>query len=155
MATFSAVTRQHVLQAIAEYDDRGADGFLGVYGFRPDPSVTFHHEGTEYDAQAVLGVAHRYATGRVAMAEDFADGKVATADVLRRCGFGTTGPARPETPVRAARAAAPRTRAPRAERAPRTPSATARRIAEQDRPVTLCPTCYMVLPATGICDTCG
>ena len=28
------------------------------------------------------------------------------------------------------------------------------RVAATDRPVNLCPRCYIALPATGICDTC-
>ena len=39
MATFSSVSRQNVLQAIAEYDSRGDTGFLDVYGFEPFPAA--------------------------------------------------------------------------------------------------------------------
>ena len=39
MATFSSVSRQNVLQAIAEYDSRGDTGFLDVYGFEPFPAT--------------------------------------------------------------------------------------------------------------------
>lgn len=53
-------------------------------------------------------------------------------------------------------------RAPRASAAPRTPrvlkppAPTARpRVAASDRPVTVCPTCFLALPATGVCDDCG
>ena len=63
MATFSAVTRQHILQALADWDDRGRDAFLGVYGFTASPGTPLVHEDRVYDAQAILGVAHRYATG--------------------------------------------------------------------------------------------
>jgi len=31
----------------------------------------------------------------------------------------------------------------------------AKRVALSDRPVAICPTCFMALPATGICDDCG
>ncbi len=65
MATFSAVTRAHILQAIAEHDSRGAEAFLGVYGF-PAGGGFFLHEDRSYPATAILGVAHRLAWGGVA-----------------------------------------------------------------------------------------
>ena len=61
MATFSAVNRQHILQAIAEYDERGGENFLGVYGFGPSLEYWLVHEGRQYDSKAILGVAHKYA----------------------------------------------------------------------------------------------
>ena len=70
MATFSGVTRQHILQAIAECDTRGRDDFLGVYGFTANGDYTIVHNGTSYDLPAILGVAHRYATGRLAPAHE-------------------------------------------------------------------------------------
>jgi hypothetical protein len=48
------------------------------------------------------------------------------------------------------------TRAPKAPRAPKEPTvAVPKRIAASDRPVNVCPTCFMAIPATGICDNCG
>lgn len=148
MATFSGVTRQHILQAIAEYDDRGADVFRGVYGFEPSTSYPLLHEGRSYDSRAVLGVAHRYATGRLATADEFGDGMAAAAALLRRRGFEVDDPASaaPARPVRS----------PRAPRAPKAPAATAtRRAAAPEREAAICPTCSMALPATGVCDYCG
>ena len=102
MATFSAVTRQHILQAIAEYDSRGGDDFLGVYGFAPG-GYPLLHEGRSYDSTAILGVAHRYATGRLASADEV--GSVGSA-VLRKRGFDVTEPPSvrraPVAPVRRA-----------------------------------------------------
>lgn len=141
MATFSAVTRQHILQAIAEYDERGSDDFLGVYGFGPSRGYELVHEGRSYDSKAILGVAHRYATGRVATSDEFHGGAHGAADVLRKRGFEIT------EPVGAARSAAP---AP----ARRTTTST-RRPAVEDRPLVICPTCFTALPATGVCDACG
>ncbi len=47
------------------------------------------------------------------------------------------------------------TRAPRAPRAPREPKPAApKRVAASDRPVNVCPTCFMAIPATGLCDNC-
>lgn len=150
MATFSAVTRQHILQAIAEYDERGADGFRGVYGFEPATGYPLLHEGRTYDSRAVLGVAHRYATGRLATADEFGDGMASAAALLRRRGFEVTEPA---APARAASTA----RATRAPRAPKAASGTAstRRTAAPEREAAICPTCSMALPATGVCDYCG
>jgi hypothetical protein len=147
VATFSAVTRQHILAAIAEYDDRGAENFLGVYGFTPSVRETLDHDGRTYDAKAVLGVAHRHATGRVATADELAGGKVDAVTILRKRGFEASGP------VSAAPAPAASSR--RAPAAPRTRTSTPRRTAEPERPAPVCPTCFMTLPATGVCDTCG
>jgi hypothetical protein len=146
VATFSAVTRQHILKALAEYDDRGKDAFLGVYGFSSSPASTLVHDDKVYDAKAVLGVAHRYATGRVAMAEELEGGKIDPIAILRKHGFEVAGApkASAAAPKRATRT---RTAAPKA--------APARRPAPEDRPLAICPTCFTALPATGICDECA
>ncbi|WP_028045403.1 hypothetical protein [Cellulomonas sp. URHE0023] len=141
MATFSSVTRHNVLQAIAEYDERGGEEFLDLYGFAPSRGYTLVHEGRSYDSKAVLGVAHRYATGRLATPDEFHGGMQGAVSILRKRGFEVTEPAgatRP-TPVRATRT--------------RTPVARATPVREAE-PAT-CPTCFMTLPATGICDQCG
>lgn len=45
--------------------------------------------------------------------------------------------------------------AARAPRAPREPKPVApKRVAKTDRPVAVCPTCFMAIPATGVCDNC-
>ncbi|GAA1855080.1 hypothetical protein [Myceligenerans crystallogenes] len=150
MATFAAVTRTHVLAAITEHDDRGAAVFLGAYGFTPTPGITLSHDGRTYDAKAILAVAHRHATGRAALPEELADGKVAVGTLLGRRGFEVSGAAKPAaagagsgtTTRRAAKAAAPR-------------PATTRRAAVEEKPEIICPTCFMALPGSGICDTCG
>ncbi|WP_448061023.1 hypothetical protein [Cellulomonas hominis] len=145
MATFSAVTRQHILQAISEYDDRGGEAFLGVYGFQPSTGTTLHHEGKSYDSRAILGVAHKYATGRLATSEDFHGGAQGTVPILRKHGFEVTGPA--AAAVTATAAPAPRQRV--------RPTPTTRRAAVPERVAPVCPTCSMTLPATGVCDDCG
>lgn len=147
MATFSAVTRQHILAAIAEHDDRGAENFLGVYGFTPSVRETLDHEGRTYDAKAILGVAHRHATGRVATADELAGGKVDAVTILRKRGFEANGPV--------SAAPAPAAPARRASATPRTRTTTPRRAPEPEKPAPVCPTCFMTLPATGVCDSCG
>lgn len=151
VATFSAVTRQHVLQAIAEYDDRGAEAFLGVYGYERTLLDSFEHEGRSYDSRAVLGVAHRYATGRIASPAETQGARLDPALILRKHGFEVAGRAAPA----ARRAPATRTAATRKAAAPKAASTTTRRATEDERPAPVCPTCFMTLPATGVCDTCG
>lgn len=159
MATFSSVTRQHVLAAIAEHDTRGAEGFLALYGFPPSGG-TLTHEGHAYDARAILGVAHRYATGRLATVEEF-HGELHAIGLLRKRGFDVTEPpsahrAAPRTtssratPSRSAPAGSARS-APR----PRAPQTAARAAAARDAAPALCPTCSMALPTTGVCDYCA
>ncbi|GEA81741.1 hypothetical protein CUD01_21850 [Cellulomonas uda] len=150
MATFSGVTRQHVLQAIAEYDSRGRDGFLGVYGYAPTPGYAIVHEGSSYDLPAVLGVAHRFATGRLAPSDEVVGSIGSAASILRKRGFEVTEPGGASAP--AARSSsrtatrAPRTTTPRAS--------TPRRTATPEPAPAICPTCSMTLPATGVCDYC-
>ncbi len=150
MATFSSVTRQHVLQAIAEYDSRGGEEFLEAYGFAPSGDHPLVHEGRQYDPRAILGVAHRFATGRLATSEEFHDGVQGAAAILRKRGFEVTEPAGTQ------RASLPRTArraTPRASRPTARPGA--RSAAARETPPAICPTCSMALPATGVCDTCG
>ncbi len=138
-----------MLQAIAEYDTRGAEDFLGVYGFGPSVGYQLHYEGRSYDSKAILGVAHRYATGRVATSDEFHGGMTAAAAVLRKHGFEVAEATR-RAPARPAR---PRTTSTTSTTTPsRTP---VRRPAVADRPLPICPTCSMALPGTGVCDNCG
>ena len=142
MATFSSVSSQNVLQAIAEYDSRGSEQFLDVYGFEPLAGYALVHEGRSYDLRAVVGVAHRFATGRLATSEEFGSSTAGAVAILRKRGFDVTEPA---VPVRAA--------AVRAPRAPRAPAV--RKPAVREAAPAICPTCLMTLPATGVCDDCG
>lgn len=148
MATFSSVTRNHVLQALAEHDTRGGEDFLSVYGFEPLAGYGLVHEGSRYDLRAVLAVAHRHATGRLATPEEFANSLSAAVAILRRRGFEVVEPT-------AALRAMPRTTASRAPRAPRAPRTSTSRVTRQEAPPSICPTCSMALPATGVCDDCG
>jgi hypothetical protein len=146
VATFSAVSRQHILQAIAEHDARGADDFLGVYGYR-ESAGSFEHEGRSYPAVAVVGVAHRFATGRQALEDEFHGGAESALALLGRRGFEVPRPpgAAPAAPKRA-RSAAPAK--------PRSAAPAKPRAVVREEVITLCPTCSMALPATGRCDYC-
>jgi hypothetical protein len=155
VATFSSVTQQHILQALAEYDARGGEQFLDVYGFAPSDDYPLVHEGRSYDSRAVLGVAHRFATGRIATPEEVESGFDGAVTILRRRGFTVT------EPYFAPRGAAPVTRTPRTPRATtprasstsRTPTRAVSTAPE--RTPAICPTCSMALPATGVCDNCS
>ena len=151
MATFSSVTQQHILQALAEYDARGGQEFLDVYGFAPSDDHPLVHDGRSYDSRAVLGVAHRFATGRIATPEEVESGFHGALTILRRRGFTVSEPA--STP----RGRAPATRTPRAtprsSAASRTPQP--RVSTAPDREPMICPTCSMALPGTGVCDNCS
>ena len=150
VATFSSVTQQHILQALAEYDARGGPEFLDVYGFVPSDDYTLVHDGRSYDSRAVLGVAHRFATGRHATPEEVESGFDVAVTILRRRGFTVSEP----SPASHRRVPATRTpRAPRASAPSRTPTRGARTAPE--RPPTICPTCSMALPGTGVCDNCS
>lgn len=155
MATFSSVTQQHVLQALAEYDARGEEEFLDVYGFVRSDDYPVVHEGRTYDSRAVLGVAHRFATGRIATPEEVASGFDGAVAILRRRGFTVTEPFfAPTGTARTARTTrAPRATTPRVSTATRTPT---RRVATApERAPSICPTCSMALPGTGVCDNCS
>lgn len=150
VATFSSISRQHVLDSIAEHDQMGAEGFLAAHGFSPSPDAQILHEGQRYDARAILAVAHRRATGRLATPEEFRSSLDQALTILSRRGFEVAGPtAARRAPVsRAARTPG----APKAPRAPR--AAPQRKLKPEDIPPALCPTCFMALPATGRCDSC-
>ncbi len=142
MATFSSVTQQHVLDTLTEHDELGAEAFLAAHGFEASPDSQILHEGRRYDARAILAVAHRRATGRLATPEEFRSSLAQALTILRRRGFEATGPT-----------TAKRAPVPRAARPASTPSP--RKLAPEDRPAPVCSTCFVVLPATGVCDECG
>ncbi len=85
--TFNDVSHDHVLQAIAEYDERGADDFLEHYGFGSVREHLLWHEEKSYDAKAILGVAHQYATGDLAGSDEVRGGEDGAAKTLREIGF--------------------------------------------------------------------
>src|SRR5918994_6823945 len=87
MATFEAVTQDHVRQAMGECDELGADSFRRRYGFGRASEYVLWHDGKAYDSKAILGVGKRYATGTAARANEFSDGKQGAALVLRDLGF--------------------------------------------------------------------
>ncbi|MFC8829565.1 hypothetical protein ACFT9I_29970 [Streptomyces sp. NPDC057137] len=86
------VTRDHVLQTLAEYDGLGREVFLAKYGFKPARSYLIHHDGRRYDSKAVVGVAHRHVNGHALGSGDFSGGAATVVPVLTRLGFRVEGP---------------------------------------------------------------
>lgn len=87
---FDSITRDHVLAALAEYDDLGRDDFLSRYGFKEARDYFLLREGRAYDSKAIVGVAHGIATGEYLRSGDFTGG-ASVAETLRRLGFHVTG----------------------------------------------------------------
>ena len=172
MPDWNLVDRSHVLAALEEYDRLGDREFLARYRFGRAKASSLWHRGQEYDSKAILGYAYLRATGRAAGRDDF-QGEDANARLLEGLGFDVvvdqdaleqeerlqqaraasapTGSSTRTAP--AAKAAA--TKAPAARKAAARKPAAPKRTKPAEREVKLCPTCYMALPATGICDYCA
>ncbi|MCP3422261.1 hypothetical protein [Nocardioides pinisoli] len=147
MSLLNSIDRDHVLTAMETWDAAGGANYMLVRG-GVSTHVLMHH-GKEYDAAAIAGIAHGLATGRTLTPADIPGGSAGASKALTRLGFDIRDDSPPSTRVPGTRA--PRTRAasPRAASTPR-PS----RVAATDKPVNLCPRCFIALPATGVCDTC-
>src|SRR5204863_6705599 len=70
MVGLSDVTAEAVRDAIAECDDLGRVPFRLRYHFGPAREYELVYGGQRYDSKAIMGVAHRYATGRALAAGD-------------------------------------------------------------------------------------
>jgi hypothetical protein len=57
------IRKEHVLEAIAEFDRLGRDEFLTQYDFGRTRKNWISYKGKFYDAHPILGVAHGFATG--------------------------------------------------------------------------------------------
>lgn len=91
MTDLGVITRGHVLAATAECDRLGTEQFLTHYGFGRARGHLLVLNDRDYDSQAIVGVAHRYAAGRALEAEEVSGGHSA-ADLLRELGFDVSGP---------------------------------------------------------------
>ncbi|WP_203231033.1 hypothetical protein [Nocardioides caldifontis] len=94
MAQFDAIRPEHVLQAIEEHDQIGRSAFLARHGFPDATGFLLRHDGRDYDSKAVLGVAHRYATGTPLRPSDFSGGRDVAARRLSGLGFEVVTPLR-------------------------------------------------------------
>lgn len=153
MSLLNSIDRPHVLTAIETWDAAGGGNYMLVRG-GVSTHVLLHH-GREYDAAAIAGIAHGLATGRTLTAADIPGGSAAASKALVRLGFDI----RDDSPPVAERVPGARSTTPRASRATSTRTAPPRttgrpRVAASDRVDKLCPTCFIALPATGICDQC-
>ena len=61
------LTRDAVLEAIADFDDKGSDKFFQHYQIRRSRSYFIRHEGQEYDMKAVTRVARGLVSGQQAI----------------------------------------------------------------------------------------
>lgn len=82
-----------IRKAVEEFDRVGRDNFLRKYGFGSARGWMLVHEGREYDAKAILGVAHRYQHPELGhLSSDQFHGGLATAKRLRAMGFTVAEP---------------------------------------------------------------
>jgi len=91
MSVWDVVTRQHVLEAIGEYDRLGQDQFLEQNGYGRAREYLLRWDGRSYDSKAILGVAYRHATGTALRPQDFSGGRSGAASVLRALNFEVDG----------------------------------------------------------------
>ena len=150
MSLLNSIDRPHVLTAIETWDKAGGANYMLVRG-----GVSTHvllHGGREYDAAAIAGIAHGLATGRTLTPADIPGGSAGASKALTRLGFDI----RDDSPPAPQRVPGTRSTTPRTPRAATTRTTTSRpRVAASDRVDKLCPTCFLALPATGICDNCA
>jgi hypothetical protein len=152
VSLLNSIDRDHVLTAMETWDAAGGANYMLVRG-GVSTHVLMHH-GKEYDAAAIAGIAHGLATGRTLTPADIPGGGAGASKHLVRLGFDIRDDSPPTERVPGTRARTARTSSasPRASRSTGTPRPT--RVAASDRPVNLCPRCFIALPATGVCDTC-
>ncbi|GMA87487.1 hypothetical protein GCM10025868_27370 [Angustibacter aerolatus] len=85
---------QAVLAAAREFDQRGREGFLDKYGFRPARGFFVLIDGKQYDAKALAGVAHLHQHGTLLTRDMFSGGDSTVARRLEHLGFEVTKPNR-------------------------------------------------------------
>ncbi|GAA1937204.1 hypothetical protein [Nocardioides hwasunensis] len=152
MSLLNSIDRPHVLTAIETWDKAGGANYMLVRG-----GVSTHvllHGGREYDAAAIMGIAHGLATGRTLTPADIPGGGAGASKALVRLGFQVRDDSPPSERVPGTRARTPRTSSGSRSPARNTGTPRPTRVAATDRPVTLCPRCFIAVPATGICDNC-
>lgn len=81
------ITRDSVLAAVAECDQLGRDAFLASYGFERARKYVLLHDGKTYDSKALVGAAHRHATGDTLPAAAFSGGERTVVARLTALGF--------------------------------------------------------------------
>jgi Holliday junction resolvase-like predicted endonuclease len=86
-----AITRQSVLSTLAEYDELGRETFLAKYGYSKARTYVLVHEGRDYNAKAIAGVAHKWDHERALKSSEFSGGKAHAVTWLERLGFQVQG----------------------------------------------------------------
>lgn len=109
-------------------------------GLPPLTSLVVHRPGG--DPETDLGTLRARLSCYRRFAVDVPAEAIAQADALARA-------------EAAAAEERPRRSAPRAPRAPRATTTPRRSAAREEAAPKICPTCFVQLPASGICDTCG
>lgn len=85
----SDITREGVIAAVDEYDQKGRDIFLNEYGFSPARKYVLVNGQNRYDSKAICAVAHKFDQPRdgVLQAKDFSGGNRAVVRKLQSLGF--------------------------------------------------------------------
>ena len=86
------VNKNHVLQAITEFDRLGRDAFLKKYDFGKSKQYLLLHKEKTYDSKPIYGVAHGFATDDFLTAKDFSGGLDHAAGYLVDLGFNVPEP---------------------------------------------------------------
>jgi hypothetical protein len=83
------VTRNGVLEAVAEFDRLGREAFLRKYGFGPATTYSLVINDRHYDPKAIVGVAHGFDRPDLGplTSSEFVGGKFGSSPVLERLGF--------------------------------------------------------------------
>ncbi len=68
------ITRSAILDALDEHDRLRQDRFLTDYGFGAATKYRLAYNGKLYDSKAIVGVAHRNATGTLLTSSEFSGG---------------------------------------------------------------------------------
>ncbi len=84
--SLAQITREAVLAAVAEHDELGQQRFLATYGFKAATKYRLSYNDALYDSKAIVGVAHRHATGAPLAASEFSGG-APVISTLSRLGF--------------------------------------------------------------------
>ncbi|TRC97470.1 hypothetical protein FJV76_00690 [Mesorhizobium sp. WSM4303] len=87
MIDWNSVTRDHVVQAINEYDRLGPDQFFAKHGFAPTTTYELVWKDGVHPPKAILGTAYEFATGRRLASADFEGGKSGAVKVLGQLAF--------------------------------------------------------------------
>jgi hypothetical protein len=87
MVVWDPVTRDHVVEAIEEYDKLGPGAFFSKHGFAPTTTYDLIWENRPYPPKAILGTAYELATSQRLASGDFEGGKSGAVKVLGNLGF--------------------------------------------------------------------